>query len=95
VDFGPFQINQFYNPNPNWAVWGTTGAGQTFDGNPTANIRYGIQILENLYNQYGNNAPDAYVGLGSANGQAREQTWNNEKAQLIQLFSNASCFQHL
>ncbi len=95
VDFGPFQINQSYNPNPNGAIWGTNGAGQTFNGNPTANITYGIQIIENLYNHYGNNAPDAYVGLGSANGQAREQTWNNEKSQLIQLFSNTDCFPHL
>jgi hypothetical protein len=62
TDYGPFQINQTFHPNPNSAVWGTNGAGQRFNGNVNANIAFGISILEGLFNSYGNNAAGRYVG---------------------------------
>jgi hypothetical protein len=100
VDYGPFQVNQRFHPNSNPSVWGTSGAGQVFNGNPDANIAFGISILEGLYQSYGNNAPGRYVGsLGSVNGQPtlgqkRENTWNTWKSRLIGLFSNTDCFPH-
>jgi RHS repeat-associated protein len=101
VDYGPFQINQGFHPNSNGSVWGTNGAGQVFNGNPDANITFGISILEGLYNSYGNNAAGRYVGsLGTlknrqpTSGQKRENTWNAWKAKLIGLFSNTNCFPH-
>jgi RHS repeat-associated protein len=103
VDYGPFQINQRFNPNPNGSVWGTSGAGQTFNGNPDANIGFGIQILEGLYTSYGNNAAGRYVGsLGNTpsgapinqNAQNREAAWNKLKSKLTALFSDADCFHH-
>jgi RHS repeat-associated protein len=103
TDYGPFQINQKFHPNPNLTVWGTNGAGQPFNGNVNANITFGISILEGLYNSYGNNAAGRYVGsLGNfANGtpinpnaQKREATWNQWSTSLINLFSNTYCFTH-
>ena len=100
VDYGPFQINQHFNPNPNQSVWGTNGAGAVFNGNPDANIGFGISILQGLYTSFGNNAAGRYVGsLGSVNGQPtlgqkRENTWNSWSSKLIGLFSNTNCFPH-
>ena len=101
VDYGPFQINPKYNPSSNAAVWGNSGAGQTFNGNPDANIAFGIAILEGLYKQYGNNAAGRYVGsLGfnadgtpkNPNAQNREAAWNLWKSGLTQFFSLKNCF---
>jgi RHS repeat-associated protein len=62
VDYGPLQINQHFHPNSNGAIWGTSGAGETFNGNADANITFGIGILEGLYTHFGNNAAGRYVG---------------------------------
>jgi RHS repeat-associated protein len=100
VDYGPFQINQGFHPNSNSSIWGTNGANKTFNGNPDANITFGISILEGLYKSYGNNAAGRYVGsLGSKRGQPtlgqkRENTWNSWKDKLQGLFSNINCFKH-
>ncbi len=106
VDYGPFQINQHFQPNTNGAVWGTNGAGQVFNGNPDANITFGIQILEGLYSSYGNNAAGRYVGsLGNVrtptgfrpvnpNAQNREAAWTKWKNRLTALFSDKDCFYH-
>ncbi|MGA7238424.1 MAG: hypothetical protein WBY44_22255 [Bryobacteraceae bacterium] len=101
VDYGPFQINQHFHPNSNGAVWGSNGAGQKFNGNPDANIAFGIQVLEGLYKSWGNAAAGHYVGsLGTGKdgkptlGQRRQNTWNTWGAQLTSLFSNTDCFPH-
>jgi hypothetical protein len=95
VDYGPFQINQHYNPNSNQAVWGTSGAGLAFDGNPDANISFGIQILEGLKARYGNTAAGHYVGnLNQPNARKRQSTWDTWKTKLTGLFSNTDCFSH-
>jgi len=101
VDYGPFQINSTFWPNSNSAIWGTNGAQQAFNGNPDANITYGIQILETLYTRWGNTAAGHYVGsLGNSPdgsptlGQLRQNTWIKTSATLISLFSNTDCFPH-
>jgi RHS repeat-associated protein len=101
VDYGPFQINQFFHPSDDASVWGTSGAGQPFNGDVDANIAYGISILADLYSQFGNTAAGHYVGsLGNdnagnpinPNAQARQATWNRWGAALTGLFSNKECF---
>lgn len=63
VDHGRFQINSFFHPNSNGPEWGTNLApGQAFNGNPDANITFGISILEGPYHSYGNNAAGRYPG---------------------------------
>jgi hypothetical protein len=91
-------------------VWGTNGGGQKFNGDPDANIAFGISILKGLSGQYGNNAAGRYVGsLGNwttttpdhkagtpinPNAQKREATWNQWSGALTSLFSNTDCFPH-
>jgi hypothetical protein len=100
VDYGPLQINSHFHPNPNSAVWGTNGTGGVFNGNPDANIAFGVSILEGLNQAFGNNAAGRYVGsLGSVNGQPtngqkRENTWNAWGSRLTGLFGNTNCFPH-
>jgi RHS repeat-associated protein len=96
VDYGPFQINPYFHPNSNSSVFGTSGAGQVFNGSPAANIAFGMQILEGLYNQFGNNAAGRYVGSLTRNPLAkkREDQWNAWSAQLTGLFSDTDCFPH-
>jgi hypothetical protein len=86
VDYGPFQINNILQPTAAGSVLGTNGVNQAFNGNPDANITFGITLLKNLNTQFGNNAPGYYVGslknnaAGNpinANAQKREATWNS------------------
>jgi hypothetical protein len=94
VDYGPFQINQGYHPNSNGAVWGTSGGGQKFNGNPDANITFGISILEDLLASRGDDAAGRYVGSPqNPSAQKRETSWHTFGSSLIQFFGNKDCFQ--
>ena len=67
VDIGPFQVNY-----PLWksgvqqsqrrSVFGTNlSAGQTFNGNPDANITVGLSYLNYLYGKFGDQAAGLYL----------------------------------
>jgi RHS repeat-associated protein len=91
-DYGPFQINPYFWPSPNKQVWGTSGGGAVFNGDPDVNIAFGITILEQLYDRNGNNAPEAYTGFTNPAAPKREATYNQFKNALVTLFSNKDCF---
>ncbi len=96
VDYGPFMINPYFYGNATGPVIGTNGGGQQFNGNPDANITYGITILTGLYTQFGGNAAGRYVGsLTNPNAVNRQNTWNAWGSRLVSLFSNKNCFPHL
>jgi RHS repeat-associated protein len=96
VDYGPFQINPHFHSSATGQVIGTNGAGQTFNGDPDANISYGIGILRDLYSQYGTAAAGRYVGSRSnPNAQNRQATFNAWGNTLTTLFSIEECFPHI
>jgi len=98
---GPFAINVSFHAKAGSSVLGTNvSSGQYFNGNPDANIAYGITYLKYLNSKFGNNAPGLYVGAFTKEGLpnpgpvAREQYWNQNFASLTKLFSNTDCFSH-
>jgi hypothetical protein len=99
IDYGPFQINTHFHPEASGSIIGThLGVNQAFNGNPDANIAFGIGFLESLYKTWSNTAAGHYVGsLGYVNGkptlgQLRQNTYDQYRAKLISFFDNSDCF---
>jgi len=99
VDIGPFQINTIHLQDsgvPAGAFGTNLKAGQVFNGNPDANISFGITLLEGLYSRFGVDAAGRYVGslLTNGNAQLREATFSAYSFQLELFFTNPDCFPH-
>jgi hypothetical protein len=99
VDIGPFQLNyplwRSGVPQGQWnSVFGTNLLdGQTFTGNPDANIRVGLQYLNSLYARFGDQAAGLYTGRNNPNRGERQATFDSWSSKLENLFSNTNCFQ--
>ena len=98
VDIGPFQFNyplwKSGVPQKQWnSVFGTNvAAGQTFNGNPDANITTGLKYLNYLYGKFGDQAAGLYTGRNNPNRGKRQSTFDGWGGKLEKLFSNTDCF---
>ena len=93
VDVGPFQINNVANADAGAGVFGTdTGPTGRFNGNPDANIGFGINYLEGLYQRFGDLAAGLYTGQYNPNRPKRQETYDRFKGTAGHFFSNPNCF---
>jgi hypothetical protein len=101
VAIGPFQVlyplhkGETKNPGD---VFGTNlNAEQIFNGNQDANIAFGIGILAQLYNTWGDSAAGRYIGVDNGNHPEvgkRQNTFDQYEGSLVGLFENTNCFPH-
>ena len=93
----PFQINSIHSSGfsdaQKKAVFGTTlDAGKVFDGDPDANIAFGLKYLNDLASRYGPEIAIQYYNTGSRPNSDRASSCQIYGQSLVNLFHNEHCF---